>query len=40
MDVVNLASVINKKFKTKINLSKESVLKSFEKFDLILKLFK
>ena len=40
MDVVNLASLIQKKYKKKINLSKEKVLKSFEKFDLIIKLIK
>ncbi len=40
MDVVNLASLIQKTFKKKIDLSKEKVLKSFEKFDLILKLIK
>ena len=40
MDVVNLASLIQKTYKKKIDLSKESVLKSFEKFDLIIKLIK
>ncbi len=40
MDVVNLASLIQKKYQIKINLSKESILKSFEKFDSIIKLIK
>ena len=40
MDVVNLASLIQKTFKKKIDLSKEKVLESFEKFDLIIKLIK
>ena len=40
MDVVNLASLIQETYKKKIDLSKESVLKSFEKFDLIIKLIK
>ena len=40
MDVVNLASLIQETYKKKIDLSKETVLKSFEKFDLIIKLIK
>ena len=40
MDVVSLASLIQKHFKIKINLSKESVLKSFENFNSIIKLIK
>ena len=40
MDVVNLASLIQRDFKIKINLSKESVLKSFENFSSIIKLIK
>ena len=40
MDVVNLASLIQKKYQIKINLSKENILKSFEKFDSIIKLIK
>jgi acyl carrier protein len=40
MDVVNLASLIQRHFKIKINLSKESVLKSFENFSSIIKLIK
>ena len=40
MDVVNLALLIQKTYKIKINLSKESILKSFEKFDSIIKLIK
>jgi acyl carrier protein len=40
MDVVNLASLIQKNYQIKINLSKESILKSFEKFDSIIKLIK
>lgn len=40
MDIVNLALLIQKTYKIKINLSKESILKSFEKFDSIIKLIK
>lgn len=38
MDVITLASLIQKKFKTNVDLSKERVLKSFEKFNTIIKL--
>lgn len=38
MDVIILASEISKKFKIKINLSKEATLKKFENFDKIISL--
>lgn len=40
MDVVNLALLIQKTYKIKIDLSKENILESFEKFDSIIKLIK
>jgi acyl carrier protein len=40
MDVIILSSKIAEKFKIKINLSHESTLKKFEKFNSILSLIK
>jgi acyl carrier protein len=40
MDVIILASKIAEKFKIKINLSNETTLKKFEKFNSILSLIK
>ena len=40
LDILTLASFIEKKFNCKIDISKPKILKNFEKFDTLLKLIK
>jgi len=40
LDILTICSILQKKFNYRVNLSNQNALKSFEKFDKIVKLIK